>query len=247
MSRCGIPGYQPQWLGGRRDVVAAHGGRLAALAGQVLRHVWVVWDLEDDAWFADAPVVLEFDGVRLAVDHQKSDEIALGWDVPDPAVAIDGGGLRLAWRAEPFPELAALTGRTLRRAVLLEWHNRGRVMTLAAGFDLAPDWLTVQNAGDENGFAYARPNVSWKSYPAGGSPIVRVTEFADLTEEVRTVVDSVHAFLYQHGKVDWPDFLYRVDGAELPDGSVIDLGPDPDSAAIRGIKAQVSALRRWGW
>ncbi|MEV4664413.1 hypothetical protein AB0J85_20985 [Micromonospora echinofusca] len=58
----GIPGYQPNWLHARRDVEAAHGARLAALAGRTLSHVWLVWDLDGDEWFADCPVLLDFVG-----------------------------------------------------------------------------------------------------------------------------------------------------------------------------------------
>jgi hypothetical protein len=170
MSRFGIGDYEPRWLNGRRSVLAVHGERLAALAGRTLRHVWGVWDLADDEWFVDAPVVLDFDGERLAVDHQKSDDLSLTWNAPDPTRVIEDDWFRLAWRAEPFPELAHLVGRTLNRVELMEWHQYGRVMTVSVGFDLTPAWLTVENAGDENGFSYTVPDRGWRRYPVSSTP-----------------------------------------------------------------------------
>jgi hypothetical protein len=49
--RFGIQDYQPRWLNGHDSIAAAHGQRLAGLAGHTLQHVWLVWDLDDDDWF----------------------------------------------------------------------------------------------------------------------------------------------------------------------------------------------------
>jgi len=42
----------------------AHAGGLRSLVGRTLSSSWLVWDLEDDAWFSDCPVVLDFDGLK---------------------------------------------------------------------------------------------------------------------------------------------------------------------------------------
>ncbi|WP_226874562.1 hypothetical protein [Microbispora sitophila] len=44
----GIPGYQPRWLSGREEIAAAHGPRLAHLAGRRLTRALMVWDIEED-------------------------------------------------------------------------------------------------------------------------------------------------------------------------------------------------------
>ncbi len=167
MTRFGIQGYDPLWTSGREGITAVHGGRLAALAGLSLRHVWVVWDLDDDEWFADAPVLLDFGSTRLAVDHQKFDEVALSWDTVDPARPIEDGSFHLEWRPEALPALADLPGRGLRRVELLEWvGGDGDFATgsVAVGFDLAPAWLTVFNALDENGFEHHPPDARYRRH-----------------------------------------------------------------------------------
>ncbi|MEW2477338.1 hypothetical protein AB0875_26465 [Micromonospora gifhornensis] len=67
----GIAGYQPAWLNGATEVAGRHAQRLRGLVGRRLTYSWVVWD-DDDTWFADCPVALDFDDERLEVNHQKS-------------------------------------------------------------------------------------------------------------------------------------------------------------------------------
>ena len=69
--RFGIPGYQPHWLNGRDSIRAAHGRRLAGLVGLTLRHLWLAWDLDDDEWFADAPVLLDFEHGRPGPRYRR--------------------------------------------------------------------------------------------------------------------------------------------------------------------------------
>jgi hypothetical protein len=167
VTRFGIQDYDPLWVDGRSAVLAVHGARLGALAGLTLRHVWVVWDLEDDGWFADAPVLLDFGDRSLAVDHQKFDDISLTWDTVDPARPIEGTDFHLEWRPEALPALADLPGRVLRHVELLEWvGGRGDAATgsVALGFDLAPAWLTVYNAMDENGFEHDPPDGRYRRH-----------------------------------------------------------------------------------
>ncbi|MEV4773336.1 hypothetical protein [Micromonospora humida] len=61
----GITGYQPAWLNGAAEVAGRHAQRLRGLVGRRLTSSWVVWDDDDDTWFADCPVVFDFDDERL--------------------------------------------------------------------------------------------------------------------------------------------------------------------------------------
>lgn len=167
MIRFGIQDYEPHWLQGRSDITAAHGGRLASLTGQALQHVWVVWDLDADEWFTDAPVLLDFGDQRVSIDHQKFDDLCITWDTVDPTRAIEDHEFNLAWRPDAMPQLAELAGRTLQRVVLLEWNGGpGDVAsgTIAIGLDFAPAWLTIFNALDENGFAFGTPGGGYRHH-----------------------------------------------------------------------------------
>ncbi|WP_189714256.1 hypothetical protein [Streptomyces phaeofaciens] len=46
--------------------------------------------VEDGDWFADCPVVPDFDGIQVEVCHWKLDELSIGWDMIDTAATITG-------------------------------------------------------------------------------------------------------------------------------------------------------------
>ncbi|MEU9378356.1 hypothetical protein AB0D94_31970 [Streptomyces sp. NPDC048255] len=155
----GIEGYRPQWLSGPARVARTHGPLLRALGGRPLSRVWMVWDLEDDEWFCDCPVLLDFDGVQLEINHWKFDDLSLTWNTIDPLRPVTLAPFRLEWRPEPLPELRALRGATLQRAELLEWVVNGAAgRTVDLSFVFPDARVTVFNALDENGLTFGPPD-----------------------------------------------------------------------------------------
>ena len=155
----GIDGYRPHWLNDRAAVLAGHGERLRALIGRPLTRTWLVWDVQDEVWFPDCPVLLDFAGVQVEVNHQKFDDLSISWNTIHPHRPVRWPDFDLRWRADPLPELRALRGRTLRDLELLAWAGddlaRG---TLALSFRFPDARLTVVNALDENGLAFGPPD-----------------------------------------------------------------------------------------
>jgi len=167
MNRFGIQDYQPQWLNGRKDITEAHGQRLDALTGHALNQVWLVWDLDADEWFTDAPVLLDFGIDQVEIDHQKFDDLSITWNTIDPHRAIEDASFHLAWRAGALPELRILPGRILQAVELLEWASDRHDMangSVAIGLDLAPAWLTIFNAMDENGLEHHPPGPNYRRH-----------------------------------------------------------------------------------
>ncbi|GAB3808584.1 hypothetical protein [Micromonospora zhanjiangensis] len=168
----GIDGYQPQWLTGVTALAAAHGERLGRLAGRRLDRVWLLWDLDDDAWFADGPVLLDFEGEQVEINHQKFDDLSITWNTVDPARPVDwptDDDIRLAWRHDTSPEIAALPGQTLRVVELLEWTGADVANGMVAvGFTFADGQLTIYNALDENGLAFNPPEPDYRRHPLVG-------------------------------------------------------------------------------
>ncbi|MFF6980212.1 hypothetical protein ACFZAV_21325 [Streptomyces sp. NPDC008343] len=151
----GISDFEPSFLVGLEAVRQAHGSRLATLAGRRLTGFAVVRFAEDGDWFADCPVVLDFDGIQVEVCHWKLDELSIGWDTIDTAADIAGWEwfeLTPQWsqrdeRLEPF------VGQELREVALLEWRPAGRDLaagTMAVEFAFAGDCLRIVNGLDEN-------------------------------------------------------------------------------------------------
>lgn len=60
-------------------------------------------------WLADCPVVLDFDGERLEINHQKFDDLSITWnsvDVTRAPMWPTSDGFRLVWRNDVPASLA---------------------------------------------------------------------------------------------------------------------------------------------
>jgi hypothetical protein len=167
MSYFGIENYQPQWLNGQREIAAVHGRRLQALAGRYLTRAWVLWDLGDDEWFADCPVLLDFEGEQVEIQHHRFDDLSITWNSVNPSRPVAWSEFRLGWRHDTVPELAALRGQPLETVELLTLADPTRRKPRSRGFSPQPTvdlgftfgrgHVTIYNALDENGLSFADP------------------------------------------------------------------------------------------
>jgi hypothetical protein len=178
MTYFGIDGYQPDWHTGRREITAAHGQRLRALAGRRLRHGWLIWDRDADEWFADGPVLLDFDGEQVEVNHRKFADLSITWNTVDPAGRAewpDGDEddpevhtFRLGWRHDAKEELAAFAGHRLHAVELLEWAGRDAAGGMVAvSFVFTGGRVTISNAMDENGLEFGAPDAGYRRHLLG--------------------------------------------------------------------------------
>ncbi|MDA0635023.1 hypothetical protein OUY22_16515 [Nonomuraea sp. MCN248] len=152
----GISGFQPAFVAGLEAVREEHGPGLAALGGRRLTRFALVRFVEDGDWYAECPVVLDFDGVQVEICHTKFDELSIGWNSIDTTTAIRGweyDEFTPAWsgadeRLEPF------VGLELREVALLEWRPSSRhdmaEGSIAVEFVFEAGRFHIANALDEN-------------------------------------------------------------------------------------------------
>jgi hypothetical protein len=62
------------------------------------------------------------------------------------------------------------------------------------------------------------------------------TQAADVTDEMVEIAREIVDGWYQEGRVDWEDVWDRMDGAELADGTHLDLGTDLGTPALAKLK-----------
>lgn len=67
---------------------------------------------------------------------------------------------------------------------------------------------------------------------------------ADVDEEILNLAQSIYESFYEGKKVDWDDFLYRMDGSTLENGDILDLDASLVSPAIMKIKTHVRQLAK---
>lgn len=71
-----------------------------------------------------------------------------------------------------------------------------------------------------------------------------VIQSEDVTKEIFEAAEAVFDGWYiEAPRIDWQDFLDRLDGMPLDDGAKLDLGDDMTSPAIQAIKARVRRYR----
>ncbi|MFI2039449.1 hypothetical protein ACH470_33175 [Streptomyces bottropensis] len=151
----GISGFEPSFLIGVDAIRQAHGSRLARLAGRRLTRFALVRFAEDRDWFADCPVVMDFDGLQVEVCHWKLDELSIGWDTIDTAATITGWEwfeLTPQW-SHSDERLEPLVGQELCEVTLLEWRPADHDLaagTVAVEFVFAGGCLRIVNGLDEN-------------------------------------------------------------------------------------------------
>jgi hypothetical protein len=62
---------------------------LDRLVDRRLTRALLVWDLDEDKWFADCPILLDFEGEQVENNHGKFDELSITWHTIDPARSPD--------------------------------------------------------------------------------------------------------------------------------------------------------------
>ncbi len=168
----GISGFEPAFLVGLKATREEHGPGLAALGGRRLTGFAIVRFIEDGDWYAECPVVLDFDGVQVEINHSKFDELSISWNTIDATAAITGWEwfeLTPAWssideRLEPF------IGQKLREVALLEWRPSRRDVaagTLAVEFVFDAGRFHIANALDENSIEVGEAHPEWVRHRLG--------------------------------------------------------------------------------
>lgn len=171
MAIMGIEGFEPTYLRGLETIREAHGARLAALSGRRFTGFALVRFVDDCSWFADCPVVLDFDGVQVEICHWGINELSISWDGIDTSAAITGGWKRMKRELEwshTERTLEPFLGRELREVALLE--GRPDVADIARGmvaveFGFAGGRFRISNALDENAIEIDDPQPDFLRHP----------------------------------------------------------------------------------
>lgn len=165
----GIEHYRPVYQCGIGTIATTHGARLSALFGRTLAHTWVLWDVGDDSWFCDAPVLFDFGDAQLEIQHNKLDELSITWNTIDPLSPVTWPDSALAWRNDAIPDLERLRGQPVVAGELLEWRVHGPDLAngmVAVGITFEHGQVLVHNALDENGLEFGRPRAEYRAWSA---------------------------------------------------------------------------------
>lgn len=165
-----VSGWVPNFLPADSQL-GRHADALRSLVGHQIADAWVVWDLEQDEWFADLPVVLQMkNGPQLEVCWEKFDDLSITWDTIDvtmtPHAWVDWP---LEWRHQALPPLASVVGAAVQRVAASSFlfstqnmdhpHDVSKVwMTTGLWIGTVSGGIHIFNALDENGVSTQPPS-----------------------------------------------------------------------------------------
>lgn len=173
-----VRSYAPDAYRSAAELEAALGNDLESFVGEKLDDIWLVWDVEGNEWFCDAPVILGVAGKQIEVSAHKLDELYVSIDGIDRRLPLgwpDDNILQLEWRRNPSIVPEALLGRTILGfgAAELAFDLADFVGTspwVLVSFECALDGghLAIENGLDENALRFERATredfrVSWFS------------------------------------------------------------------------------------
>ncbi|MFD5946787.1 hypothetical protein ACFWAZ_17390 [Streptomyces collinus] len=138
---------------------------MRALIGRPLARVWLVWDVRDDEWFSDCPVLFDFSGEQVEINHQKFDDLSITWNTVDPRRPVRWADFDLQWHHDRRPELHVLQDQVLQDVQLLEWTGDDMAQgTVAVSFSFPRGRLTIANALDDNELTLGPPRVHYQRH-----------------------------------------------------------------------------------
>lgn len=110
-----------------------------------------------------------------------------------------------------------------------------------------PDWPPLFQTYDDMITTMGRPDHltarERTTHPMTEKPTTTIHAADDVTDEILDVVREVIEGWYNEGRIDWPDVWDRAEGAELADGSILDLGTDLVAPALVKIQRIIRAER----
>jgi len=152
---------------------------LKSFIGRKLNESWIVWDLEDNEWFKDCPVVLVFDDIQLIFCTNKLEELSVteGTINFENKPIIDWAEFDLEWRKDAIPELGNCVGLTLENIYVLEYEfsttiieskeqpnlegsTKGEWLLNGLEFKFIDGFISLFNALDENGISSKKEDTS---------------------------------------------------------------------------------------
>lgn len=169
----GIPGYRPGRYRAANQLVSSLGDELRGFVGETLENIWLMWEANEDEWFADGPVILGIGGRQIEVCAFRNDTLLVSLDAIDRSEPLDWCGAResgdalfdLQWMKNPScGQLPNILGRRVRRIGIGEyaWElseplGLPQWLLVSVAFELEGAYFAIDNALDENGLRFEPP------------------------------------------------------------------------------------------
>ncbi len=164
----GIESYNPKFYTETGDIFTELNEAFGKLIGKVISEVWVAYDINENEWFKDCPVVLKIDDMQVEICAYKMDELAITLNSINMSEKLnwyDMEDFELEWRMNVFPDLLTILNKKICDIEIIEYnliaeiiYNKDIEQSKKAsawllngiGFKLEDGYCAVFNGLDEN-------------------------------------------------------------------------------------------------
>ncbi|MFC1751190.1 hypothetical protein ACFL2V_20595 [Pseudomonadota bacterium] len=121
--------FKPEYISNTQKFLDKKREFLLAFIGSELKESWAVWDLEDDEWFKDGPILLIFENSKMVFCTNKLEELSVtNEDINLTSKPnVSWAEFDLAWRKNPIKEINNLLGKDLKKMYVTESEFTGSV------------------------------------------------------------------------------------------------------------------------
>ena len=129
----GIPSYEPKFHTTSEGFKKEHGGILSELIGNKIERFWIMWDVNENEWLADGPVILEINGNRFEFTVNQIAEFSLTISSFELSDKLDwygsGNEMPLIWKENGKPELVQNLNKTIVGINILTYTMTSELLT----------------------------------------------------------------------------------------------------------------------
>ena len=129
----GISSYKPNFHTSVSEFIDEHETQLKHLIGKQISRYWLMWDLKDDRWFSDGPVILEIDKERYEFCAYQMSQFSMtrnSFELSEPLDWYDSGDeLPLIWKENSLPKMNQHLGKHITSINILSYQNKSPLLT----------------------------------------------------------------------------------------------------------------------
>ena len=166
----GIHDYRPQWSKQAGELREHLRAIRADFTGRPIHAVWTLWDVENDEWFNDAPVIVDVGGSRLEICATKLDEMSVSVNTIDIAKPVfwcsdeDDGEPAMRWTDRIHSCLTGVASQRIESFCIMEYRIDSGLQDMLGlnwvvagiGLELEDGYFEVSNGLDCNAMTRSR-------------------------------------------------------------------------------------------
>jgi hypothetical protein len=148
----GIPGFKPHFYSDAKAFKTAHQDALKAAIGFPIQAYYLQWEMDDDTWNRDAPLIFIIREQQYEFCAYKMSDFHLSINQIDRNIPLNWYGSNdefpLLWKKSPLDQLNPLLDKKIEKIRLVEW--LGLLVGIQFFLSTSPFPLCILNALDEN-------------------------------------------------------------------------------------------------